>query len=499
MIRLPGIIRKTLSVRVSLTIVSAIGVLLAIALLIMLRYSWEAIREEAVKDAEQTLETTVEQIDNVLLSVEQTSGNFYWDLMRHLDQPDRMYDYCQRIIETNPNITGCAIAFEPHYYQEKGQLFMAYYHRSTTNGQTSLVQEDTFAGRPYNEQTWYTQPVQTGKAFWIGPLKDDQVSGEAIISFCLPIYSHDRKVIAVLGVDVALSTLSEIAHAAKPSPNAYCALLGSDGSYIIHPDSNKLKHQTVFTQTERGADPSVKEVAQAMVAGETGYGTFFLNNTENYVFYKPFKRRFVQGRTTENMGWSIGIVYPKNDIFGGFYRLLYYLLAIAGIGLLLLLIVCQWFTHRRLLPLRLLTKSAQRIADGHYDEPVPDTRQQDEIGLLQTHFQQMQQSLGNHINELEQLTANLQERGEVLQAAYSQAQKADRMKTAFLHNMTNQMIAPVLDIEKNVKELCEHYDRQEEQEADHHITDIQQQSAKITELLNHFLHISEQEKKNDPS
>ena len=134
MIRLPGIIRKTLSVRVSLTIVSAIGVLLAVALLIMLRYSWEAIREEAVKDAEQTLETTVEQIDNVLLSVEQTSGNFYWDLMRHLDQPDRMYDYCQRIIETNPNITGCAIAFEPHYYQEKGQLFMAYYHRSTTNG-----------------------------------------------------------------------------------------------------------------------------------------------------------------------------------------------------------------------------------------------------------------------------------------------------------------------------------------------------------------------------
>ena len=303
----------------------------------------------------------------------------------------------------------------------------------------------------------------------------------------------------MLGVDVALSTLSEIAHAAKPSPNAYCALLGSDGSYIIHPDSNKLKHQTVFTQTERGADPSVKEVAQAMVAGETGYGTFFLNNTENYIFYKPFKRRFVQGRTTENMGWSIGIIYPKNDLFGGFYRLLYYLLAIAGIGLLLLLIVCQWFTHRRLLPLRLLTKSAQRIADGHYDEPVPDTRQQDEIGLLQTHFQQMQQSLGNHINELEQLTANLQERGEVLQAAYSQAQKADRMKTAFLHNMTNQMIAPVLDIEKNVKELCEHYDRQEEQEADHHITDIQQQSAKITELLNHFLHISEQEKKNDPS
>ena len=52
MIRLPGIIRKTLSVRVSLTIVSAIGVLLAVALLIMLRYSWEAIREEAVKDAE---------------------------------------------------------------------------------------------------------------------------------------------------------------------------------------------------------------------------------------------------------------------------------------------------------------------------------------------------------------------------------------------------------------------------------------------------------------
>jgi methyl-accepting chemotaxis protein len=65
----------------------------------------------------------------------------------------------------------------------------------------------------------------------------------------------------------------------------------------------------------------------------------------------------------------------------------------------------------------------------------------------------MQHSLTNHIGELETLKIKLQKHGEDLQVAYQQAQKAERMKTAFLHNMTNQMIAPADTIDKDVDQL----------------------------------------------
>ena len=86
------------------------------------------LKEEAKNNAEQTLEATVLNIDNVMMSVEQTTFNVYQDLQGHLDQPDRMFTYSRKVVETNPYIVGCAIVFKPDYYPDH-HLYMAYLHR----------------------------------------------------------------------------------------------------------------------------------------------------------------------------------------------------------------------------------------------------------------------------------------------------------------------------------------------------------------------------------
>ena len=102
----------------------------------------------------------------------------------------------------------------------------------------------------------------------------------------------------------------------------------------------------------------------------------------------------------------------------------------------------------------MLTESAQRIAKGNFTDPIPDSRQEDEIGRLQDNFQQMQRSLATNIGQLEQIQNTLKEHGENLNKAYARAQKADRMKTTFLHNMTDQMTNPAVTIRKDVDMLC---------------------------------------------
>lgn len=153
---------------------------------------------------------------------------------------------------------------------------------------------------------------------------------------------------------------------------------------------------------------------------------------------------------------------------------------------------CQVITHRCLLPLRMLAKSAQRIAEGHYDEPVPDSHQWDEVGRLQDHFQQMQQALSVHIGELERLTTELRERNVVLAGAYEQAKDADRVKTAFLHNMTDQMIKPVSVIQSSVNMLCEHRQDMDQQQANKTEKMIQEQGKIVTKLLNDLLDVSQE-------
>ena len=508
MLRLPKFINNTLSVRLSLMVVSAMAILLMASLIVILHFSRKAVKEEALQKASQTLEGTTQRIDNILLSVEQATGNIYFSMQPYLDQPEKMYIYSRRLVESNPYIDGCAIAFKPYYYKDR-ELFMAYSHRNTDSHNAdgfATVQSETFGDRPYTEQVWYTEPMATGKPDWLNPLKGMNVNMEPIFTFSLPIPGKDGKPVGIIGVDVSLNMLSKIVLEAKPSPNSYCTLLADDGSYIVHPDSNKLQNQTVFTESRQNIDPAIKEAAKAMLAGATDYRTFKMNGTRYCVFFKPFKRTVVRGRSLEDLGWSAGIIYPEEDIFGDYNRLLNYVLAIAVIGLLLIFILSRTIIHRQLLPLRMLTTSAQHIAKGHYTEMIPDSRHQDEIGRLQNHFQQMQLSLANNIGELEQLTATLKKRGEELRTTYEQVSKANRLKTVFLHNMTDQMLAPANTINNDVDMLCrsDHHLHKEGtdtvasgsaagKEATAIADDIMKQGKTITDLLNDLLQDSEKE------
>ena len=494
MFRLPKIINKTLSVRLSLIVVSAMAILLMATLTVMLYYSKKALKEEALEKVSQTLEGTVQSIDNILLSVEQTTGNIYFNLMPHLDQPDMMYTYCRQIVESNKYVAGCAIAFRENFYQEH-DLFMPYFRRENIGGRDTIIQVETFANGPYTEQVWYTRPMESARPEWLNPLTGlGNDTGEApIFTFSLPLYGADGKTAGVVGVDVKLSQLSQIVSATKPSANSYCLLLDSDGTFIVRPSGNKSFLQTAFSLY--GDDADVGEAVKAMVSGESGYKPFRLNGINYYVFFKPFKRAAVPGRSMEKLEWSVGIIYPEDDIFGDYNSLSTYVLAVAVVGLLLLFFCCRVMIHRQLKPLLMLTASAQRIAKGKYNELIPDSRQADEVGRLQDNFQKMQQSLSAYIGELEQLKTTLQQHGEDLNAAYNQAQKADRMKTAFLHNMTNQMLGPAEAIEKDVSALCN--DKVGNQDISQLSDDIQQKGNTIAELLDNLINISADEKRKE--
>ena len=143
------------------------------------------------------------------------------------------------------------------------------------------------------------------------------------------------------------------------------------------------------------------------------------------------------------------------------------------------------------MPLQLLSQSAQRIAEGHYNEFIPDSHQQDEVGRLQNHFQEMQQSLATHMGEMEQLTTTLEERGKVLQATYEQAKAADKMKTNFLYNMTNEMIAPVDAICSSVETIRDDYSNLTEEMIDKESGEIMRRGGNIIALLNQLIADSE--------
>ena len=389
----------------------------------------------------------MEHIDNVLLSVEQAAGNIYWKIMTQTNQPELMEMYARKLAECNPYIMDSRIIWD---------------------ADTNKIQ--TFAQ-------------------WTTPHKVNSNKRDAAVTFNLPFYDKKQK-LNVLTIDVSLELLSKIVLEEKPSPNSTCALLAKDGTLIVY-NKRDMLNQNLIALAEKYYHPSVIEAAEAMLAGETGYKKMILHGKTCYAFYKPFKQAQVTGRAMTDLGWSAGIIYPEEDIFGSYNRLLYTVLIIAVVGLGLLLLFCRLFIHHQLLPLRRLGKSAQHIAEGHYDELIPESRHQDEVGRLQNHFRAMHQSLTVRMGEMQQLTDTLKERGEVLQAAYEQAQSADRMKTNFLYNMSDQMKAPVEGILKSVKTFSNHGSSLTEEDTTELANEIMQRGEKVTALLNQLISDSE--------
>lgn len=388
--------KKSLSTKLSLWIVIFTAVVLVTALGYMFNVSRQAIRQEAENHATEILENTTLRVNAILERVEVATNNTDWLISRHLEGPDSMFVYSRRILENNPDLNGCSIAFEPDYFKQKGRYFSAFSLRD--NGEIHTTQEGN-EHYEYFYMDWYQLCKLLDRPVWTEPFLDynpeDIYSKDMIASYSKPIKDSDGKYIGTISVDLSLTWLSNTISAVKPYPNSYSIMIGQGGTFFVHPDSTKLFYHTIFTETLDHEDTALAALGHAMQRGEEGTRQLIIDGQESYVFYKPLG----------NTGWSVAIVCPESDIFGAFNRLRRAVTISVFAGLLLLLLICIQIITRELKPLRRLADQAGVIAKGNFDETLPESKRVDEIGQLSQSFSDMQRSLAGYIEELKQTTA----------------------------------------------------------------------------------------------
>ena len=391
--------RQSLSFRLSLWIVLFAAIIFIGALGYMLRVSREAVREEAISRANQILENTQLRINRILEQVEIASRNATWLPTRHLDAPDSMYVYSRRILENNPDLFGCSIAFEPYYFKDRGQYFSVRSEYSDTKpGVIETIQEGN-DDYQYFCMDWYLLPKLLDKPCWTEPYidldPDTTYVEEMILSYGIPLKDKDGTFVGVISTDISLHWLSQVISAVKPYPHSYSIMTGRGCTYIVHPDTTKLFYETIFTETLEKPDSAITALGHAMHAGEEGMRQMEIDGENCFVFYKPLKKT----------QWSVAIVCPETDIFGGFNRLRRAVTLIVMIGLLMMLYIVSRIITRELKPLRLLASQTKVIASGQFDQNLPDDGRIDEIGNLTQSFGNMQHSLISYIDELKNATA----------------------------------------------------------------------------------------------
>ena len=480
--------RHSLTTQIVVWVVGFVSVLFVTSLFIMFHYARQSIYTEAMEKARQTLRTTELRIDNTLREVETATRSMHWTIEKRLNRPEIMDSLCRQLLRVNPHIQSCAIAFEPGVYPQYGIYHEVYAHRNP-NDSTQIDITINGGKQLYTREKWYFTPLHLKKPIWIDPYVDIEHGETSIItSYGMPLHNKDGELVGVLSAHISMKWFADLVLSLKPFPNSHASVMGTDGHLIIHPDSTLEEHEAFFQESFNDPTSEGHLAAISMKTGHIGHNEITMGDKHGFIFYHPF----------ENAGWSVSIVCPESDIFSSYNSLLRLTIFISLIGLLLLGLFCFFISHFKLKPLQQLVDTARQMAEGQLDAPVEESHRDDEVGYVQNTFRQMQQSIGQHIAHITQLTDVLRQRNDDLKLAYEQAREADRMKDAVIMNMSDRMEQSVKAIHATVDDFRQHIADMDANECRHMAEKIGTHTETTTELLGNLLDIADRKKEEHP-
>jgi sigma-B regulation protein RsbU (phosphoserine phosphatase) len=361
-------------------------------------YSRNQILADVEKNAEIITLATVSKIETVLGGVEKVPSYLARSLGGSKPALPELQKRISDLLQTNPEIFGSAVAYEPYAYSRKSLYFAPYICRGKDGG---LV--PSFLGNneyQYFFQDWYQIPRELNKPIWSEPYFDEGAGNIMMSTYSVPFYHHkDGKQVftGIVTADISLEGLMETIKKISYHQSSYSFLISRNGVFVSHPNKDYIMRESIFSIAEANNDPALREIGRDMIRGGKGFVTMknHFAGQKSWMYYAPLP----------SLGWSIGVVFPEDRLFASIGKLGAIILAIGGTGFFVLLIVIIVISGTITKPLRVLADKAGEIARGNLEIEIPQVTSHDEVAALSNSFQNMKVALKEYIGNLAETTA----------------------------------------------------------------------------------------------
>ena len=358
---------------------------------------------EAGSRYESIILNSNERIRGVLSDVYVAAINNINDIERDIDDPDKLQAHLERMVKLNMYMSSCRLIFEPDFFPQKGHYLEIYAWRDSTG---------TIRGKQMNEHhpdylthPWYKTAFEMPEGDWTPPYFDRAASHQLTTTYLTHIHDHQGRKVGMLGADVSLEWL-RLRHQRIDAENherfekdfkdqSYSFIIDSDGTYLIHPDRERVlkkKFQEIAALTPDTADD---EMAQDMMAGKSGSRRMLKDGIDSWVFYSFVKYA----------DWTVVVVVPEAIIHHNGNTLVLLLLGILATGLLVIYVLSHKLIQQNLKQVKRFVTAAGEMAQGNFNAELPEMRSK-EMDALRTAFMDMENSLARYVEELKTTTAS---------------------------------------------------------------------------------------------
>jgi len=409
---------SSMHARLTLWVMLTVLVVFSIITVIVTKVISTAFLHSSQENAKSRIEIANQHINSVLVAIEVAVENTVPEVFENLDNPDKCYSVVRQLLEQNTSIIGSAIAFEPNYYPQKGELFSPYAYR-TLDDSIAMKQLGT-SEYEYHYMDWYLIPKLLKKSYWSEPYYDSGGGEQMMTTYSRPLYDKDGNMFAIFTADVSLNWLTELVRKSDISLNskllrreiddsahvtlnyeflsthAYSFIIGRGASYITHPLSERILSDTYFLYSLESEDSIDAQIGYDMVDGLSGMREIYRDGIDFLICYAPIERT----------GWSMATVMPASIIYGRTQMLVFQFIIVMVAGLIALFFICNSVVKRITQPLVRFADSADEVSEGNLNATLPDVRTCDEMARLSQSFSLMQTSLKKQMEELRLSTAS---------------------------------------------------------------------------------------------
>lgn len=350
---------------------------------------------QAEEKIQSALANTNGQIEKSLTEMKVATQDFAWTIEKAYPQlknsPDRFFEFTRSFMETNPDLSSVAVAFEPNVFPSKGRWFAPFTLRNADSLSTVQLGNENYE---YHYYSWYQIPALKNEAAWIDPYQG--MNNRYVASYSVPIHKENGEILGVVVSDVDISGMTQRVDTLSVLPNADNFLVSRDARFIVTTDPAYEKH-TLYTVISQVPD-SLKFIntARAMSKGEKGMLRYKSGGKRMRLYYAPMF-------TT---GWTTATRCAEKELFSANTRFFNILTLLALLSLLVVMFLCKKVISHFTKPLGEFAKASEKIAKGDFHVALPDSKYDDEIHQLHDSTNYMQQSLVDYMNEIQSVTAN---------------------------------------------------------------------------------------------
>lgn len=257
-----------------------------------------------------------------------------------------------------------------------------------------------FDGKDYSDRE-YVQHAMNGEIYVSEPLIS-KITGELSIMVAAPLYadgSENSQIVGVVYFVPPETFLNDIVSSIKIGENCRSYMLNKNGDTIADITLDTITTQNI--ENEAQSDSSLKSRAElhaAMRRGENGFGSIRSSDGPRFLAYAPV------GGTD---GWSIAVASPKINYLGNTYFSIVIVLLVILFFILVSIVVALKLSGSISVPMRACAERMRLLVEGDLRSPVPQAAGQDETADLTRSTASMVTGLNTIIGDISYLLNEL--------------------------------------------------------------------------------------------